>query len=336
MRQHTEKTLLYTEMIMDDALIYNHPHRLESFLGHSDIEHPLAVQLGGSDPEKLGKAAAICEEYKQFHEINLNCGCPSNKAKKAGFGAELMLEPDLVRQIVYEMKKQVSTTDITVKCRLGVTGREQWGDLVEFVQAVKSGGVNTMIIHARHCVLKGLSPAQNRNIPPLCYDQVHELVQLFPDMRFILNGGITSFDQAKEHLYNDNYVSKSLLSLPEVHGVMIGREAYNNPYSMCTADQNFFGMEDKPVPSRGHILEAYLDYAVKMQEQDAFGNRSAGLAKPLHNFFTNCKNNPQYKVVLDQMLKQESKLIDEGKIQFNEFIWRAVDSTIDKNLLWNE
>lgn len=329
MRQHTEKTLLYTEMLMDNAIIYNHPHKLEPFLGHSEIEHPLAVQLGGSDPERLGQAAAICEEYKEFHEINLNCGCPSNKAKKAGFGAELMLEPDLVRQIVYSMKRRVSTTDITVKCRLGVTGREQWDDLLEFVQSVKSGGVNTMIIHARHCVLKGLSPAQNRNIPPLCYDQVHELVKLFPDMNFVLNGGVTSFDQAKEHLHSDG-------SVPAVHGVMIGREAYNNPYSMSTADQAFFGLQDKPVPSRGHILESYLDYAVRMQQLDGFSNRSAGLTKPLHNFFTNCKNNPQYKVVLDEMLKQEGKLIDEGKVQFDDFIWRVVDSTIDKDLLWND
>lgn len=199
MRQITRKTLLFSEMVMDDTLIHN-TSRLEQFIGHENVEYPLVLQLGGNTPEKLGEAAYICESYGAFEEINLNCGCPSNKALKAGFGAELMLEPELVRQLVDSMKRRVTHTDVTVKCRIGVTDRESYKHLTEFVAAVKSGGVNHMIIHARNCVLKGLSPAQNRSVPPLHPEVVHQLVHDFPDMTFALNGGICDFDTARMHL----------------------------------------------------------------------------------------------------------------------------------------
>jgi tRNA-dihydrouridine synthase A len=165
----------------------------------------------------LGEAAYLCQSYGSFSEINLNCGCPSQKAKKAGFGAELMLEPSLVTRILHEMVKKATSTPVTVKCRIGVTGKDSYEDLLEFVHAVKAGGVNHMIVHARNCVLRGLSPAQNRSIPPLRYEVVHQLVKDFPEMRFTINGGISSFKEANEHLQT-------------AHGVMIGREAYRNPW----------------------------------------------------------------------------------------------------------
>jgi tRNA-dihydrouridine synthase A len=187
-------------MTMDTALTYNSTN-LERFIGYNkDVEHPLAIQLGGCNPEKLGEAAYLCESFGSFNEINLNAGCPSNKAKKAGFGAELMLEPELVRRIVHEMKRRVTHTEITVKCRIGVTDRESYEDLLEFVEAVRAGGVNHMIIHARSCVLKGLSPAQNRTVPPLHPEIVHKLAKAHPEMTFVLNGGVESFDAAKMHL----------------------------------------------------------------------------------------------------------------------------------------
>jgi tRNA-dihydrouridine synthase A len=187
-------------MTMDTALTYN-PTNLERFIGYNkDVEHPLAIQLGGCNPEKLGEAAYLCESFGSFNEINLNAGCPSNKAKKAGFGAELMLEPELVRQIVHEMKRRVTHTEVTVKCRIGVTDRESYEDLLEFVEAVRAGGVNHMIIHARSCVLKGLSPAQNRTVPPLHPEIVHKLAKAYPEMSFVLNGGVESFETAKMHL----------------------------------------------------------------------------------------------------------------------------------------
>ena len=138
---------------MDSALIYN-PNALDDFIGHSAVEHPLVVQLGGCDPDRLAEAAALCEQYAPFHEINLNCGCPSNKAKRAGFGAELMLEPDRVAASLRAMSRRLSRTDLSVKCRLGVTGREAWDDLVGFVRCVSDTGVRHLVVHARSCVLK--------------------------------------------------------------------------------------------------------------------------------------------------------------------------------------
>jgi tRNA-dihydrouridine synthase A len=157
----SKNTILYTEMVMDAAIVHN-PNRLEDFIGYSHCEEPLVVQLGGSDPVTLGEAAYLCESFGNFHAINLNCGCPSNKAKKAGFGAELMLEPQLVQQCVEAMMRRASSTEVTVKCRLGVTGRGDFEHLTHFVRLLSDTGVRHVIIHARHCVLKGLTPAQNR------------------------------------------------------------------------------------------------------------------------------------------------------------------------------
>ncbi len=190
MRLITKKTLLYTEMVMDASINYNRTN-LEPYIGHDQTaEHPLAVQLGGCDPESVGEAAYICETFASFQSINLNCGCPSNRAKKCGFGAELMLEPSLVRQLVHSMQRRVTHTDVTVKCRIGVTpGRESFEELCEFVHAVRAGGARTVVLHARLCVLRGLTPAQNRSVPPLHHEVPHKLVNLFPDMTFVLNGG---------------------------------------------------------------------------------------------------------------------------------------------------
>ena len=200
MRQITRETLLYTEMMGDSAVTHN-SSQLESFIGiNHHIESPIAVQLGGCNPEVLSEAAYLCEGYGQFYEINLNAGCPSNKAKKAGFGAELMLDPESVRKIVYTMKRKLSRTEVSVKCRLGVTGRDSWSDLVEFIEAVRAGGVRRIIVHARSCVLRGLTPAQNRSIPPIRYEPVHRLAEMYPDMSIVLNGGITSFDQVDQHV----------------------------------------------------------------------------------------------------------------------------------------
>jgi tRNA-dihydrouridine synthase A len=189
-------------MLMDSALVFNTDiNRLEDYLGFDKIiEPPVALQLGGNNPETLGRAVEIVERYGGYHEINLNCGCPSNKAKKVGFGAELMLEHDLVRQLVSTMKRRASSCDITVKCRIGTNRNESWEQLLSFVRACRDGGIRKMVIHARICMLSGLSPAQNRTIPPLRYDVVHKLVAAFPDMRFILNGGLQSYEDIDNHI----------------------------------------------------------------------------------------------------------------------------------------
>jgi tRNA-dihydrouridine synthase A len=347
MRLITKKTWLYSEMIMDNALYYN-PKRLDPFLGHDPSEQPLAIQLGGNDPSKLGEAVSLCESYACFSEINLNSGCPSNKAKKAGFGAELMLEPALVRQITHEMKRRATMTDVTVKCRIGVTGRESWENLQEFIIACKSSGINKMIIHARSCILKGLSPAQNRTIPPLHYEVVHRLVKTFPDMRFVLNGGITDFTTAKRHLgmipevkiydnHNQYYQNPVSINddalLPYVDGVMIGREAYNNPFLFQTADEEFFGEQVDKYLSRGEVLEAYLDYVEKAQQEGFFGSKTCLIVKPLHNIFHGCASNHLYKQKLDSLLIKHSQIIDKGEMEFRTMIMQAIEDTIPSEFL---
>eukprot|EP01041_Mallomonas_annulata_P005108 gene5108-10221_t len=358
MRQITRETMLYSEMVMDQALL-NNPSRLEDFIGYSrTIEPPLTVQLGGCTEDELGDAAALCEQFGGFSEINLNTGCPSNKAKRGGFGAELMLNPELVRRIVYNMKRKVTHTQITVKCRLGVTGRESWENLVEYVAAVKAGGVNKMIIHARNCVLRGLSPAQNRNVPPLRYDVVYDLVRSFPDMTFILNGGITTFEEAEKHLgiqeqTHDESASVNRIdedstastSRPEgrlettktststtthVHGVMIGRAAYNNPWMFADADRRFF-QKRNPTYTRREAAHTYLDHVMDLQSADCFGSRIPTLAKPLHNFFSGCTENKLYKHKLDDLIKESTTTRKD--LTIDDIFWEAVEGIIPDSIL---
>jgi tRNA-dihydrouridine synthase A len=330
----SRRTLLYTEMVMDNAIYYNATN-LEPFLGHHDVEHPLAIQLGGSNPESLGEAAYLCESFAKFHEINLNCGCPSNKAKKAGFGAELMLEPELVRQITHEMKRRVTATEITVKCRLGVTGRESFDDLIEFITNVKMSGITRVILHARSCVLKGLTPAQNRSIPPLHPEIVHKIVKLFPDMKFVLNGGLKDFTTCKQHLGWIDIPSDDASAedfQPPVHGVMIGREAYHNPFLFTTADSEFFGATNQYL-TRWEVLEKYLDYAEQCQQQHLYHSNTCNLMKPLHNIFHGCITNHVYKQKLDANIISHSKKIDEGSVRFSDVVYDTIAETIPKEFL---
>lgn len=319
MRQITRKTLLYTEMTMDTALIHNYdpPSRLEPFIGHDAIEYPLALQLGGKNPETLAKATSICESFGEYHEINLNSGCPSKTAKSVGFGAELMWEPpDRIREIVYAMNRVATRTEITVKCRIGTTpGRSaeqgsgagyHWSDLERYVDAVRSAGTRRIVVHARTCVLRGLSPAQNRSVPPLQYDVVYRLAHAFPDMQFVVNGGVLSLDQAErlltgtcaDHCCGTNVETGTDVGASQplpLHGCMIGREAYNNPWIFVDADKRFFGAHQGSEEEDGHrtprrrdVLEAYMDYAVRMQDSGAFGTNTPNILKPLHNFFAGC------------------------------------------------
>ena len=288
MRKITKETLLYTEMVVDSTLLHQ-TSRLNYFLGHHIEERPLAVQLGGSDPKDVSEAAYICESFGGFESINLNCGCPSKKVSKRCFGARLMLDPEKVARITYEMLRKTSMTPITVKCRIGADNLDQYEDLVNFIHTVSRTGVREFIIHARKCFLNGLSASQNRSIPPLQYPLVHRLAREFPELYFTINGGIASLDQAKQHLRLDNQnieitdhiqneVKDSFLSMkescgnetvsnidddigePSMYGVMIGRSAYNNPWQFRNADSMFYNKTDQQ-KSRREIIEEYLDYA---------------------------------------------------------------------------
>jgi tRNA-dihydrouridine synthase A len=241
LRLISRHTLLYTEMVTTGALLHGNRER---FLEFHPIEHPVALQLGGSDPRDLAACARLAEE-RGFDEINLNVGCPSDRVQSGSFGACLMATPELVAQCVTAMGDAVSI-DVTVKHRIGIDDRDSYGELCDFVGRVADAGCSTFIVHARKAWLQGLSPKENREIPPLQYPVVHRLKEDFPHLEIIINGGIRTLDSAREQLQR-------------VDGVMIGRQAYQDPWSLIAADRLIFG-DDHPIPTRHQVLEQLLPF----------------------------------------------------------------------------
>jgi len=239
---------LYTEMVVVGSIIHGDRDR---FLGFDSSEHPVALQLGGCDPGKLALCAQLAEE-RGYDEVNLNIGCPSDRVKSAQFGACLMARPHLVADCVNEMISRVSIP-VTVKTRIGIDDQDSYEHLAGFINTVSEAGCRHFIVHARKAWLTGLSPKENRTVPPLHYDRVYKLKQDFPDTAFTLNGGITTIDQIEGHL-------------PKVDGVMIGREAYQNPWILKEIDDRFFefgNSELSGVPkinTRRDIVDSYLPY----------------------------------------------------------------------------
>jgi tRNA-dihydrouridine synthase A len=237
----SRRILLYTEMVTTGALIHGDRQR---FLRFDPSEHPVALQLGGSDPAQLAVCAAMGERWG-YDEINLNVGCPSDRVQSGRFGACLMAEPALVAECVRAMTNAVSLP-VTVKHRIGIDERDSYGELADFVGTLADAGCNVFIVHARKAWLQGLSPKENREIPPLRYDVVERLKRDFPRAQVVVNGGITTLAQ-----------SASLLRY--LDGVMIGREAYHNPWILAQADARIFGQA--PVSrSRRQVLEAFLPF----------------------------------------------------------------------------
>ena len=237
----TGKSLLYTEMLHSNAIIKGNTNKL---LSYSHEEHPLAIQLGGSDPESLAEASVISEEFG-YKEINLNVGCPSSKVQKGRFGAILMKEPELVAKCISNMKKSVNIP-VTVKCRIGVDDMDQDAQLDRFIEQVSFEGCNTFIIHARKAWLKGLSPKDNREIPPLNYERVYKLKDKFHHLNIVINGGIKTVEESLEHLNH-------------VDGVMVGREAYDNPLMLNSIDKEIY-KETEDSLTRTEILIKLLPY----------------------------------------------------------------------------
>ncbi|ABC22421.1 Dihydrouridine synthase TIM-barrel protein yjbN [Rhodospirillum rubrum ATCC 11170] len=248
LRQITKRTLLYTEMITAQALLHADPGR---FLDHHPDEHPLALQLGGSDPRALAEATRLAAPFG-FAEINLNVGCPSDRVSSGRFGACLMADPALVAECLSAMA-EASNAPVTIKHRIGIDDLDSYDQLVGFVDQVARSGIATIIVHARKAWLKGLSPKENREIPPLRHDVVHRLKADFPGLEVILNGGITTLTQALDHLGSGDPAA------PAVDGVMIGRAAYETPYMLAQADGLIFG-EATPAPSRHEVALALLPY----------------------------------------------------------------------------
>ncbi|RFF26624.1 MULTISPECIES: tRNA dihydrouridine(20/20a) synthase DusA [unclassified Wenzhouxiangella] len=234
------RVLLYTEMVTTGAVIHGDRERL---LGFDPAEHPVALQLGGSDPEELARAARAGAEFG-YDEINLNVGCPSDRVQKGRFGACLMKEPGLVRDCLAAMREAVEIP-VTVKTRIGVDECESEGFFFEFVDTVAESGISTVIVHARKAWLSGLSPKENREVPPLIHERVHALKARNPELNILINGGITEIDDALEHL---EYVD----------GVMLGRAAYQNPWILAQLSRELGWPAAR---SREAVVEAMVDYA---------------------------------------------------------------------------
>jgi tRNA-dihydrouridine synthase A len=241
LRLMSKNVRLYTEMVTTGAILHGKAERL---LAYDPAEHPIALQLGGSDPADLAACAKVGERFG-YDEINLNVGCPSDRVQEGKFGACLMAEPDLVAACVRAMRESVYVP-VTVKTRIGIDDKDSYAELVHFIGTVAGAGCDTFVIHARKAWLQGLSPKENRTKPPLRYDVVALLKADFPALKFVLNGGITTLDQAEGHL-------------KAFDGVMMGRAAYENPYLLAEVDARFFG-ETAEIPSRAAILEAYKPY----------------------------------------------------------------------------
>lgn len=274
MRLINQKALLYTEMVTTGSLLHGTAAR---HLVFSPQERPLALQLGGSDPLQLAQCARMAADF-QYDEVNLNVGCPSDRVHSGQFGACLMKKPELVADCVAAMRAAVNLP-ITVKTRIGVDQQDSYAELQHFIGAVNAAGCETFIIHARKAWLKGLSPRQNRTVPPLRYDVVYQLKRDFPQLEIIINGGIKTWSEIESHWQ-------------QVDGVMIGREAYDNPFLFA----------ENPQLQRSQVIENYLPYiAEQMSQGIPFWNMSRHLmglfqgqrgAKQWRRLLSTCRNAP--------------------------------------------
>jgi len=319
----TKQTLLFTEMVTaDDVLVAvaEGTASLQRLLSFDDSQHPIAVQLGGRDPDKLAKAAKICETFG-YDEVNLNLGCPSAAVSDSNkFGAHLMLEPELASQLCASMRTACIKSAITAKHRLGVDNNDSFDDVVDFVTRLASAGVRWFIVHARKAVLGGLlTPAQNRDVPPLRYELVHELARRFPDLHFELNGGVKTLEQTLVHLEPlcQQWAPESDVngapSSRALSGVMIGRAAYDTPWLLADADQAIFGVPN-PGRSRREVIEAYLSYAesflsariLSLPTADRILEEEEALAGPLKNLFANEQGGTEWTAAMTELLIKRS------------------------------
>lgn len=249
-RQLSKHAWLYTEMVTSAAIAHGDRQRL---LGFDPSEHPVALQLGGSDPDELARAAEVGAAFG-YDEINLNCGCPSDRVQSGRFGACLMAEPALVGQCVSAMQGAVGAgVPVTVKCRIGIDDQDSEADLSRFIETVAGAGCRIFIVHARKAWLQGLSPKENRDVPPLDYGRVYRLKAAFPELTIVINGGIATLEEALVHL-------------EAVDGVMLGRAAYKTPAILADVDRLLYG-EDTPPLDAAAVLERMLAYAARELER---------------------------------------------------------------------
>jgi tRNA-dihydrouridine synthase A len=268
----SNEATLYTEMITTKAIIFGNKERL---LGFDDKNNKTVLQLGGSDPKEMLECCIIAQDFG-YKEININVGCPSERVQSGNFGASLMLTPEIVAENVAKMRE--SGLKITVKNRIGVDDMDGYAGLLNFIKTVKSAGCDDFIIHARKALLKGISPKDNRTIPPLNYDFVYQIKQEFPELNVSVNGGIKTFDECKNHLQN-------------VDGVMLGREVYHNPYILSKVDSEFYGVLNKKI-SREEVLEKLIIY---IQEQNKKNIRTRSITRHLLGLYHSQPNSKKFK-----------------------------------------
>lgn len=284
----TKETVLYSEMVTTGAIIHGDRNRLLDF---NAGEQPLALQLGGSDPKALAECARIAEDWG-YNEVNLNCGCPSDRVQNNMIGACLMAEPKLVAECISAMQKAVSIP-VTIKHRIGIDDMEDYAGMLNFVRTVADTGCKTFIVHARKAWLKGLSPKENREIPPLQYDKVAQLKKDHPELEIIINGGITTLEQ-------------SINLLNDVDGVMLGREIYHNPYLLAEVDQRIYGI-DKPVVTREQVIEGFIAYA---EEQLSKGIRLSYMTRHMLGLYQGQPGARKFRRVISEQAHKPNAGID--------------------------
>ena len=281
----TKKAFLYTEMVTTGAII--HGGCLDQLNFNKEIEHPVAVQLGGSDPSELAECSKICGSLG-YDEINLNIGCPSERVQKGSFGACLMQEPELVKDCI-EAMQEATSTPITIKCRIGVNERDDIDFLNNFVNQIVNPKLKTIIVHARVAILKGLTPRQNRQIPPLKYQNVYQLKKEFPDLEIVINGGIKDVNDSIQHL-------------EQVDGVMLGRSPYDNPMVVSNVDSTIFDEVDIG-DDRKSILKKYIEYCLIQAD---LGHPLSRTLKHIFGLNRGLKNAKAYRSLILQTMQRNN------------------------------
>ena len=297
MRLLTKHSVLYTEMITTGALIHGNNKK---FLDYNHNEHPLAIQLGGNDPNALSSCARMAEN-EGYDEINLNIGCPSDRVQSGKFGASLMLNKELVAECVNNILDNVRIP-VTIKTRIGIDDNDSYDFLMSFIEVVSNGGCDTFIIHARKAILKGLSPKENRNIPPLNYERVHEIKRNFPKLNIIINGGFSEITQITKQLKH-------------VDGVMIGRAAYKNPFLLKEIDSLIFN-DPKPQLTRLSVLREYKTYA---EEQIKNGVSLRNLIRHIVGLYKGEPGARKYRQMLSKAIPK-----NKNNIQFFDEIIESI------------
>lgn len=284
----SSQTLLYTEMVTTGAII----HGKGDFLAYNEEEHPLALQLGGSNPKDLAHCAKLAQE-RGYDEINLNVGCPSDRVQNGRFGACLMADPELVAQCISEMNAVVDIP-VTVKTRIGIDDLDSYQFLTDFVTTVsEKGGCEQFTIHARKAWLSGLSPKENREIPPLDYDRAYQLKRDFPHLVIAVNGGVKTLQESAEHLGH-------------LDGVMVGREAYQNPYILAEVDSQLFGL-DTPIKKRRQIVEEMYPY---IEQQLSNGSYLGHITRHMLGLFQHMPGARQWRRYISENAHKPSSGIE--------------------------